>query len=107
MRAISDLFSIRLEDEDDVVHLLMEGRFDAAAVPALVDAISTAWHCDVVLDLDGLTFMDGAAWLAVMASEHRVHDWGKGLRIVNAGEDIRIIFQVTETDYLLSEGASR
>jgi len=104
IRVTSEFFSVRVEDSMDAVHLMLDGRFDAEAVPALDDAISTAWHRDVVLDLDGLTFMNGAAWLAVMACEHRVHDWGRNLRVANAGEDIRIIFQVTETDYLLSEG---
>lgn len=99
------LFTVRVDSSDDAVHLVLEGRFDAEVVPVLDDAIGAAWHRDVVLDLDGLTFMNGAAWLAVMACEHRVRDWGRDFRVANAGEDIRVIFQVTETDYLLSEGA--
>ena len=69
----------------------------------LDDAIAVIRRRDVVLDLEAVTFMDGAAWLAVMAWEHRVRDWGKDFRLVNVRGRIRKIFEVTETEYLLSE----
>ena len=33
--------------------------------------------------------MDGAAWLAIMAYEHRVHDWGMKFRLVHVPAAIR------------------
>jgi hypothetical protein len=48
--------------------------------------------------------MDGAAWLAIMAYEHRVHDWGMKFRLVRVPPAIRRIFELTATEYLLSEG---
>ncbi len=74
-----------------------------AAIPALDDAIGEIKRRDVVLDLGGVTFMDSAAWLAVMAYEHRVHDWGMKFRLVNAPDHIRRIFELTATEYLLTE----
>lgn len=103
MRVPAESFSVRVEDAEGAAHLRLTGRFDVSALPALDDTIGKAQRRDVVMDLDGLTFMDGAAWLAVMAWEHRVRDWGKNFRLVNVRGRIRKIFEVTETEYLLSE----
>ena len=81
-----------------------------AAQPAIsngfTDSRFTRNLGNVVMDLDGLTFMDGAAWLAVMAWEHRVRDWGRDLRVVNVPGRIRRIFELTETEYLLAEAVA-
>jgi anti-anti-sigma regulatory factor len=47
--------------------------------------------------------MDGAAWLAVMDFEHRAHDWGKELRLVNPPAHVRRIFELTSSDYLIAD----
>lgn len=102
MRVPSEIFSLSVEHSDSSVRLLLTGRFDAAAIPALDDVIGEVERRDVLMDLDGITFMDGAAWLAVMNLEHRVHDWGKGLQLVNTPGSIRRIFEITATEHLLS-----
>ena len=55
--------------------------------------------------LDAFIFVPllGAAWLAIMAYEHRVHDWGMKFRLVHVPAAIRRIFELTATEYLLSE----
>ena len=67
------------------------------------EAIAVIRRRDVVLDLEAVTFIDGAAWLAIMAYEHRVHDWGMKFRLVRVPAAIRRIFEVTGTEHLLSE----
>jgi anti-anti-sigma factor len=99
----TDPFSVGVEDSNGATHLRLSGRFDASALPALDDALSGVPHRDVVLDLAALTFMDGAAWIAVTRLENRVQDWGKDLRLVNARGRIRTIFERTGTEHLLSE----
>ncbi len=103
MRVPSEFFSVQVQHAEGAARLRLAGRFDSAALPALDDTISDTRRRDVVMDLDGLTFMDGAAWLSVMAWEHRVHDWGGDFRLVNVPGRIRKIFEVTETEYLLAE----
>ena len=100
-------FSIRVGSCSGAAHLRLSGRFDAVALPALDAAMDQARDRDVLLDLGGLTFMDGAAWLAVMAFEHRVRDWGSSLWVVNVRGRIRKIFELTETEYLLAEPVTR
>jgi anti-anti-sigma factor len=103
----SDTLSIRVRDRSDAMVLRLAGRFDMLALPAFDGAIRKVARRDIVMDLGGLTFMDGAAWLAVMAFEHRVRDWGSRLRVVNVRGRIRKIFELTETEYLLAEPVSR
>ncbi len=103
MRTLSDTFSVELERLNGATHLRLAGRFDVAATLVLDDAIAVIRRRDVVLDFEAVTFMDGAAWLAIMAYEHRVHDWGMKLRLAHVPAAIRRIFEVTGTEHLLSE----
>ena len=103
MRTLSDTFSVELERSNGATHLRLAGRFDVAATHVLDETIAVIRRRDVVLDLEAVTFMDGAAWLAIMAYEHRVHDWGMKFRLVRVPAAIRRIFEVTATEYLLSE----
>ncbi len=103
----SDFFWVRVENTDEASHLRLTGRFDSAALPHLDALITDAQDRDVVLDLDGLSFMDGSAWLAVMSYEQRVREWGGDFRLVNAIGAIRKIFESTETENLLSGSGGR
>ena len=100
-------FSVSVGDRAGAARLRLTGRFDVVAVPALDEVIRETRHRDVVMDLGELTFMDGAAWVAVMAFEHRVRDWGGAFWVVNVRGRIRKIFELTETEYLLAEPISR
>jgi anti-anti-sigma factor len=99
----SDTFSVELERLNGATHLRLGGRFDVAATPVLDEAIAVIRRRDVILDLEAVTFMDSAAWLAIMAYEHRVHDWGMKFRLVHVPANIRRIFEATATEYLFSE----
>lgn len=98
----SELFWVRVENSESVTHLRLTGRFDSWAIPHLNDKVTEALGRHVVLDLGGLTFMDGSAWLAVMSYDHRVRDRGKDFGLTNAFGNIRKIFQSTDTEYLLA-----
>ena len=99
----SEAFSVRLESSNGAAHLCLSGRFDVAAVPSLDDMIGDTQRLDVVMDLGEVTFMDSAAWLSVMDFEHRAHDWGKEVRLINTPSQVRRIFELTATEYLLSD----
>jgi anti-anti-sigma factor len=99
----SEAFSVRIESSNGAAHLCLSGPFDVAAVRALDELIGVTQRLDVVMDLGDVTFMDGAAWLAVMDFEHRAHDWGKEVRLINTPSQVRRIFGLTATEYLLSD----
>jgi anti-anti-sigma factor len=104
MLAPESQFSVQVELGADTVRIALEGEFDGSALPTIEDAFVRAGGQDVVLDLNGLTFMDGAAWLAVMAHEQRARDRGHDLRVVNVPRPVRRIFRETKTEYLLRDG---
>lgn len=99
--------SVRVEDSDGAARFLLTGRFDTEAIYPLYGAIGRAMYRDVVLDLDEVTFIDGVAWMTLMAFERRVRDWGSDFRVANARGHLRKVFELTETEYLLSEVAGR
>jgi anti-anti-sigma factor len=103
MRVPSDTFTVRVKRSTGTARLRLTGRFDAAAVASLDSLIGVVRHRDVVMDLEGITFMDSAGWLGVMAYERRVHDWDKEFRLENAPEHIRRIFELTATEHLFPE----
>ncbi|HJS25998.1 MAG TPA: STAS domain-containing protein [Actinomycetota bacterium] len=103
MRVPSDLFTVQVEHSNGTARLRLTGRFDAAAVDTLDALIGVVRDRDVVMDLEGITFMDSAGWLGVMAYERRVHDWGKDVRLQNVPEHVRRIFELTATEHLFSE----
>jgi anti-anti-sigma factor len=103
MRVPSDTFTVRVKRSTGMARLRLTGRFDAAAVETLDAVMGVVRDRDVTMDLEGITFMDGAGWLGVMAYERRVRDWGKDVRLENAPEHIRRIFELTATDRLLAE----
>src|SRR6185436_951955 len=99
----SEAFSVLVEPSNGTAHLRLSGRFDVAAVRALDDLIGVTQRLDVVMDVGDVTFMGGAAWLEVMDFEHRAHDWGKELRLVNTPSHVRRIFELTASDHLISD----
>ncbi|HEU0245609.1 MAG TPA: STAS domain-containing protein [Gaiellaceae bacterium] len=103
MRVHSDTFTFRVMSSTGTARLRLTGRFDAAAVTALEALIGVLRHRDVTMDLKGITFMDSAGWLGMLAYERRVHDWGKEVRLENVPEHVRRIFELTATERLLAE----
>lgn len=101
-----DTFSVRVQASGDEARLRLAGRFDASALRVFENAVAQILDRDVVLDLDGVSFMDGAAWVAVMAHERRATAAGHRLRVINAPGRIRTLFEVTETEHLLSRSAA-
>jgi len=103
MQVSSELFSAHIERSGDVARLHLSGRFESAVIPELEWLIDETHSPDIVIDLGEVTFMNGAAWLAVMDVEHRARDRGKRVRLVNTPEPVRRIFELTATEHLLSQ----
>ena len=81
MRVPSESFSVLMEESNGSLHLFLAGWLDASAVPSLFHAVMQGQRGDVVLDIDGLDYIDGAGWLGVIACEQRVANRGGRLRI--------------------------
>ena len=104
MRVHSDSFTVQVESSAGTTTCLrLTGRLDAAAAETLESLIGVVGRRDVTMDLEGITSMDAAGWLGVLAYERRVLDWGKDIRLENAPEHARRLFELTGTDHLLAE----
>jgi anti-anti-sigma factor len=103
MRVPSDFFTVHVKRSTGKARLRLKGRFDHEAVATLDALIGVVRDRDVTMDLGGITSMDGAGWLGVVAYERRVHDWDREFRLENAPEHIRRIFELTATEHLLAE----
>jgi hypothetical protein len=101
MQVPSESFSVQIEESSGTSHLYLTGWLDAAAVPALQDAVAGARPLDVALDIDGLEFIDGAGWLGVITCEQRVAMWG-GRLLIDHG-----IRKILELDPGLSRSPGR
>ena len=102
MRVPTDTFTVHVKRSTGRAHLRLTGPFDAAAVATLDGLVGVVRDRDVTLDLRGITFIDDAGWRGVVAYERLVHDWGKDVRLENAPEQVRRIFELTATEHLLS-----
>jgi anti-anti-sigma factor len=107
MRVPSDTFTVHVRRSTGTVHLRLTGRFDAAAVATLDALIGVARDREVTMNLERVTSMDAAGWLGIVRYEEQVRDWGKDVRLENAPEHVRRIFELTDTEHLLAEAASR
>lgn len=103
MRVPSDTFTVHVRRSTGTARLRLTGRFDAAAVATLDALIGVVRDRDVTMDLEGVTSMDSAGWLGVLTFERRANDWGKDVRLENAPEHVRRIFELTATEHLLAE----
>lgn len=81
MRVPSETLSVSVEESNDSLQVLLFGWLDATSVPALDRAVANAGSRDVVLHIEGLTFVDGNGWLGVIGCEQRLANRGGRLRI--------------------------
>lgn len=92
MRVSSETLSVMIGESRGALRLLLFGWLDATSVPVLDRVVASTGSRDVVLDIEGLTFVDGDGWLGVIGCEQRVADRGGRLRIENG---IRKILELT------------
>ncbi len=103
MRVPRHIFTVHVKRTVGTARLRLTGPFDAAAVATLDAMIGIVQDRDVTMDLEGVTSMDDAGWLGLLTYERRVQGWGKDVRLENAPDHVRRIFELTATDRLLAE----
>ena len=70
---LSDLVTVELTEFDGAARLTVTGEVDSSSATVLraeLDAVLDAGPVELVVDLDGVTFLDSAG-LAVLAGAHR------------------------------------
>jgi anti-sigma B factor antagonist len=98
------MFSVEVDRSGKVI---LKGELDLATVPALEDAIAhlTSPGCSVILDLTGLTFMDGSGVRCLIKT------WktsGQRVVLLNPSRAVRRLLELIESRseeaWLIQEG---
>ena len=99
-------FSARLERQNGVARLALDGELDIDTVPVLKERLAEIDQREAeatMLDLRGLTFIDSSglavilqAWKAAQANGHR-------LFLVGASPAARRLFAITGTEFLVDQ----
>jgi stage II sporulation protein AA (anti-sigma F factor antagonist) len=98
------IFEASLVFEANCVQLALRGELDLASVPALereLERAEAAWPPLLLLDLAGVTFLDGAGMTALLAAARRAARRGTHLRVENPSAPIRRLFRLTAIDQSL------
>jgi len=88
------MFEITTTDEGT---MRLRGRFDASQLKA-AEGIFSRVNESCVLDFSELTYISSAGLGLLFATQRRLVDGGKGLRLVNLNPHIREIFQIAGFD---------
>jgi anti-sigma B factor antagonist len=81
-----------------VLEVLAEGELDLATTPDLVGTVASqlaAAPSDVVLVLEGVTFIDSTGTIALLEVERAVLDAGHGLRLSSPSEAVSQVLVLT------------
>ena len=103
--ACEPMFEARAEITDGLARLQLAGELDIAAIPLLeheYGRIEDQGSTVIVLDLEGLEFIDAAGLGAILGAAKSARTNGRALRVVGAGPHVRKVFDLTGNTGLLA-----
>lgn len=90
----------------DVVTIAVHGEVDLAVGGALTEAIVAVGPpagSTVVVDLDGVTFLDSSGISALVRAHHRLAEDGAGVALVGGPDHVRKVLSITGADRIFAE----
>jgi anti-anti-sigma factor len=94
---------VTVREDAELLVVQPRGEIDMAAAPALYDQLLMATNeCSqpVVIDLSGVTFMDSTGLDMMIRTQRLLSSKGLPLRIRNARDTVRRVFDITGTTAL-------
>lgn len=98
MTGSEDLLQITPTDAGFVV----AGEIDAHTAPALADAVSSADHETINLDLSAVDFVDSSGLRVLIDAHQQAVDAGRTLRIVQPSDAVRRLLDISGVDEYLN-----
>lgn len=97
------MLSIERQFENNVLLFKLEGRLDTLTSPELESELE---DCpveteEIIMDFEKLDYISSAG-LRVLLKAHKAMKEKKGVRILNANESVRNIFEITGFDRILN-----
>jgi anti-sigma B factor antagonist len=96
--------TVSIAPDGQALVITVEGELDLATVPDLEEALRKAEGTDsaeLVLDLEGLTFIDSTGIRALLMAAKRDRDNGERLRIRPGKGQVERVLKLTRADELL------
>ena len=103
----SEGFAFTIVQQADRVIVEVRGELDAATGPTLSDAVSALTRhglAGVVIDLEGVTFVDSRGLSALLDSHREATERDTTLRVVNLQPPVAKLFRITGVDAVLLDG---
>jgi anti-sigma B factor antagonist len=92
-------FTYRVDRDTDRVTVHLAGEVDLAAAPRVESAIDEALAgeegVDIMIDLDGVTFLDSTGLRVLVAAHSRCAGEGRSLTVVNPSASVSRILEIT------------
>jgi anti-anti-sigma factor len=101
----SSPFEVTIEQRGTAVHLAMTGELDISTAQRLEDDLRRieAEHPElVVLDLQGLSFMDSTGLRLLITADARAREDGRRLAIVQGNDMVQRVMRLTRLDERLN-----
>jgi anti-sigma B factor antagonist len=101
-------FSAVVEQRDEIVFVRVRGELDLATAPDLRTAIDLGLRAApsaIVLDIEGVTFMDLSGLRALHDGEARAARAGRSFSVQSPQPNVRRLFELTSTQRLLHEAS--
>lgn len=101
---------IGLTDNGSYTLVAISGEFDMTSEPrfaASTKAMLSAGHRDYILDMEGVTYLDGRALGSLMTFFKAASSQGGTVRIVTSNAFYRRLFSITGIDRVITLYASR
>lgn len=99
--------SVRTEQQDGSMRLLLTGELDRASAPLAEQCIALAQedHESVIVDLKGLRFMDTSGIHVLLQAAKQARDAGDRIQVVNSHKHSRL-FTLCRAGFLLDDPGS-
>lgn len=98
-------FDITVDERADAVHLVILGELDLATTPRLEQELREVEATDakmIVLDLDGVDFLDSTGLRALLEADARSRATGSRLTLTRGSAQVRRLFALVGADTRLA-----
>ena len=94
---------IRMENINDSLKVILNGRIDTTTSPALEQELKSGMQqfSELILDFAGVEYISSAG-LRVLLSAHKFMSKKGGLKLINVSDDISEILEVTGFNDILN-----
>jgi anti-sigma B factor antagonist len=94
-------FDVTTTMRPDAVVVALSGELDLASAPRLEDELKRIEQNDppvIVLDLQGLGFMDSSGLRSLLSADARAREQGRRLVLVRGDERVQRVLRITRLD---------